>query len=233
MPDNDQPAPSAFREMTDAFTDGCGCACHTGAGYNSSCDHCTADPSPSTVDEALPLLTIAEARAFLYRVISDYLEEGDYLPGEEPLVAVAEFEAAVRREEQQAAADLHDGTMRGYEYEVLAHTRTKAALASALTRAEEAEVALHSCSCEASHPTRASQRRAGWRTHRTRRTVGRRRGPRTGAARGDGGDRRRDECGTPTAGHRRQHYASRGRQQTRTRRHCRRPWGCRTARGGR
>jgi len=34
-------ASSPFQKVTDDLTDGCGCACHTGTGYRSSCDHCT------------------------------------------------------------------------------------------------------------------------------------------------------------------------------------------------
>lgn len=29
-----------FQQVTDDVTGGCGCACHTGTGYRSSCDHC-------------------------------------------------------------------------------------------------------------------------------------------------------------------------------------------------
>lgn len=29
-----------FQRVTDALTGGCGCACHTGTGYHTSCDHC-------------------------------------------------------------------------------------------------------------------------------------------------------------------------------------------------
>lgn len=42
--DGMNPAPSQtktpFQRVVDDLTDGCGCACHTGTGYRSSCDHC-------------------------------------------------------------------------------------------------------------------------------------------------------------------------------------------------
>lgn len=31
---------SPFRRVVDDLTDGCGCACHTGLGYNAACEHC-------------------------------------------------------------------------------------------------------------------------------------------------------------------------------------------------
>jgi cephalosporin hydroxylase len=39
-----------FQQVTDDLTDGCGCACHTGVGYNSACGHCR--PIPLTRDVA-------------------------------------------------------------------------------------------------------------------------------------------------------------------------------------
>jgi hypothetical protein len=39
IPPRDQPDP--FRDVVDALTNGCGCACHTGIGYRSSCYHCS------------------------------------------------------------------------------------------------------------------------------------------------------------------------------------------------
>lgn len=33
---------SAYQRVIDLVTDGCGCACHTGIGYRSSCEHCIA-----------------------------------------------------------------------------------------------------------------------------------------------------------------------------------------------
>lgn len=32
---------SPFQRVVDELTDGCGCACHTGTGYRTSCEHCT------------------------------------------------------------------------------------------------------------------------------------------------------------------------------------------------
>lgn len=31
---------SPFQKVVDDLTNGCGCACHTGTGYRSSCEHC-------------------------------------------------------------------------------------------------------------------------------------------------------------------------------------------------
>jgi len=31
---------SPFRQVVDDMTGGCGCACHTGLGYNAACSHC-------------------------------------------------------------------------------------------------------------------------------------------------------------------------------------------------
>jgi hypothetical protein len=33
-------AETPFQRVVDDLTDGCGCACHTGLGYRSSCEHC-------------------------------------------------------------------------------------------------------------------------------------------------------------------------------------------------
>lgn len=38
MDDNTTKTP--FQRVVDELTDGCGCACHTGTGYRSSCAHC-------------------------------------------------------------------------------------------------------------------------------------------------------------------------------------------------
>jgi hypothetical protein len=46
------PADSPFRKVVDDLTGGCGCACHTGIGYNAACGHCqAAAPTPA---EPLP-----------------------------------------------------------------------------------------------------------------------------------------------------------------------------------
>jgi hypothetical protein len=34
------PTQTPFRQVVDDLTGGCGCACHTGLGYDSSCVHC-------------------------------------------------------------------------------------------------------------------------------------------------------------------------------------------------
>lgn len=35
---------SPFRKVVDAVTRSCGCACHTGTGYRTSCEHCSSRP---------------------------------------------------------------------------------------------------------------------------------------------------------------------------------------------
>jgi len=48
-----------FQRVTDDLTGGCGCACHTGIGYRTACDHCAASPAsnkPATLGELLPMM---------------------------------------------------------------------------------------------------------------------------------------------------------------------------------
>jgi hypothetical protein len=44
VPDEDR---TPFQRVTDDLTGGCGCACHTGIGHRTSCEHCYRQvPSP-------------------------------------------------------------------------------------------------------------------------------------------------------------------------------------------
>lgn len=46
------PSPdSPFRKVVDDLTDGCGCACHTGTGYRTSCEHCAGGAPLSHPDD--------------------------------------------------------------------------------------------------------------------------------------------------------------------------------------
>ncbi len=61
---------SPFREVVDEMTDGCGCACHTGLGYNTACEHC--QPEPTTAEEqerwALDAIYTAETQDWAHRI---------------------------------------------------------------------------------------------------------------------------------------------------------------------
>lgn len=47
-PSQGEPSRSPFRDVTDDLTGDCGCACHTGVGYNTSCAHCLASQGEPT-----------------------------------------------------------------------------------------------------------------------------------------------------------------------------------------
>lgn len=61
-----------FQRVVDEMTGGCGCACHTGTGYRSSCEHCW--PSPAAWQERA-LAAEARARA-LEEALSEALRAG-------------------------------------------------------------------------------------------------------------------------------------------------------------
>lgn len=58
MPDShatpDRAAKSPFQRVVDDLSGGCGCACHTGTGYRTSCEHCQPDSSPVRAATANP-----------------------------------------------------------------------------------------------------------------------------------------------------------------------------------
>lgn len=67
-PLEETPAETPFRKVVDDLTGGCGCACHTGTGYRSSCVHCYSGgpgrsvvttpgwhPAENCVDDECPL----------------------------------------------------------------------------------------------------------------------------------------------------------------------------------
>lgn len=55
---------SPFRDVVDDLTGGCGCACHTGTGYRTSCDHCRPMPQPHPPEQREEL---AERLSAAYR----------------------------------------------------------------------------------------------------------------------------------------------------------------------
>lgn len=49
-----RPTKTPFQKVTDDLTGGCGCACHTGTGYRTSCEHCSPVSTPhSELAEAM------------------------------------------------------------------------------------------------------------------------------------------------------------------------------------
>ena len=73
-----------FQKVVDAMSGGCGCACHTGVGYRTSCEHC-AQSAPDTT----------QAHADTLRVILSGFAYGDGDPAmrERELEALAALDA--------------------------------------------------------------------------------------------------------------------------------------------
>ena len=73
---------SPFRRVVDDLTGGCGCACHTGIGYNTACSHCQ-PPSAHPEDSAsLPAESTGQSEALLRDVLEavDRLIDGPHQP---------------------------------------------------------------------------------------------------------------------------------------------------------
>jgi hypothetical protein len=51
----DRAAKTPFQRVVDELSGGCGCACHTGTGYRTSCEHCQPDSSPDRAAVSKPM----------------------------------------------------------------------------------------------------------------------------------------------------------------------------------
>jgi hypothetical protein len=104
--DTPDPRPvSPFRQVVDDLTGGCGCGCHTGIGYNSSCEHCRPVSPPSE-------LTAAIAEGLHKAMCFGPTTLHNRLACERPQVYLAIAEAAV---EHPAVRELLDAQYRSTE----------------------------------------------------------------------------------------------------------------------
>jgi hypothetical protein len=49
---------STFRDVVDDLTGGCGCVCHTGTGYNTTCAHCWNKHGTANIIDPGPIGTV-------------------------------------------------------------------------------------------------------------------------------------------------------------------------------
>ncbi len=80
MTANEAGEKTPFQKVVDDLTDGCGCACHTGTGYRTLCEHCRPDTEITSYEPEHPDPGIAQHGNL--PPPSKPCTEGDLPPGE-------------------------------------------------------------------------------------------------------------------------------------------------------